>query len=307
MIEDMGLTIEERFFVKNISYGFLNKYLNPPEIDPAFGKIVGDSLVYLGSRVDPSDIEEYSCMSTYKENKIYYKLNSHGHRCEEFKDLDDSKTNILFAGCSATFGEALPEGYTWDNHLYKKLQNVYDNLGPFNSLGYPGQGADHIVDNVISYCNIFGNPKMIYVLLPDYGRMKSWDSNKQSFNTIYANAEEGLYKDKIDLHNFLLESVRSIQRLSDYCTINNITLFITTWDAPTSYILSRLNLKSFISIYNSEKNPQLLYPLDYELEVEPYSDYNFLFDAADNQHYGLMGQLAFAKTIYEKSKELGVI
>ena len=307
MIEETGLTIEERSFVKNISYGFLNKYFNPPEIDPSHGKIDGDVVIYLGSRVDPSDLKEYSCMSQYGENKIYYKLNTHGHRCEEFLPLDKNKTNILFAGCSVTFGEGLPEKYTWDNHLYNKLKDNYENIGPFNSLGYPGQGSDHIVDNIISYCNKFGNPKFIYVLLPDYGRMKSWDSNSQSFKTIYAENEINYSSDQLDLHNFLLEYVRSIQRLKDYCTINNISLFLTSWDAPTSYIISRLNLKSFISLYNSEKNPQLLYPLDYKTEVEPYSDYDFLFDAADNQHYGLMGQLSFAKTIYEKSKELGMI
>jgi hypothetical protein len=174
-------------------------------------------------------------------------------------------------------------------------------------LGYPGQGSDHIVDNVITYCNTFGNPKVIYVMLPDYGRMKSWDSHSHSFRTIYPDNKNKSSEDQRDLHDFLLNCTRSVERLSDYCTINNISLFVTSWDAPTSYILSKLNLKSFTSLYDSDQNPQLLYKLDYETEIEPYSDYQFLFDAADDQHYGLVGQLSFAKNIYEKSKELGMI
>jgi hypothetical protein len=300
MKNEMGLPILERFFVKNISTNFLNEYSNTPKIDPSYGEIKKE-------RFSPSDLKEYSLMSHYDKNKIYYKLNKHGHRCEEFETLNKNKTNILFAGCSVTFGEALPEGYTWDNHVYNKIKKINSNIGPFHSLGYPGNGTDHIVDNIIGYCNNFGNPNIIYVLLPDYGRMKYWDSNLQSFETIYSNSEIDYSLNQKDLHDFLLECVRSIQRLEYYCTINNISLFLTSWDAPTSYILSKLNLKCFISLYNSEENPQLLYPLDYKTEVEPYSGCDFLFDAADSQHYGLMGQLSFAKTIYEKSKETGVI
>jgi hypothetical protein len=307
MIEEIGFLIKDRSSIKNISNNFFNNYINPAEIDPSYGRVEGNTVIYLGARVDPSDLEEYSCMSVYKGKKIYYKLNSHAHRCEEFKPLDDNKTNILFAGCSATFGEALPEGYTWDNHLYRTLSSTYPNIGPFNSLGYPGQGADHIVDNIITYCNTFGNPKTIYVLLPDYGRMKSWDSKSQSFRTIFPDNKTKHSANQTDLHDFLLEYVRSIQRLSDYCTINNISLFMTSWDAPTSYLISKLNLKNFISIYDSDGNPQLLHRLDYELEVTPYTDLEFLFDAADEQHYGLVGQLSFAKNIYEISKELGMI
>jgi hypothetical protein len=307
MIEEIGFSIKDRSSIKNISDNFFNSYINPVKIDPSYGKIEGNSVAYLGARVDPSDLEEYSCMSVYKGKKIYYKLNNHGHRCEEFKPLDKNKKNILFAGCSATFGEALPEEYTWDNHLYKTLNSVYPNIGSFNSLGYPGQGADHIVDNIIKYCNTFGNPKIIYVLFPDYGRMKSWDSRSKSFKTIYPDNKTRNSANQTDPHDFLLEYVRSIQRLSDYCVINDIFLFMTSWDAPTSYLISKLNLKNFITIYDSDENPQLLHSLDYELEVEPYTNREFLFNAADEQHYGLVGQLSFAKNIYEKSKELGMI
>jgi hypothetical protein len=307
MIEEIGFLIKDRSSIKYISNNFFDNYINSAGVDPSYGKVEGNTIIYLGARVDPSDLEEYSCMSVYKGHKIYYKLNSHAHRCEEFNPLDKNKTNILFAGCSATFGEALPEGYTWDNHLYKKLESIYSNIGPFNSLGYPGKGADHIVDNIITYCNTFGNPNTVYVLLPDYGRMKSWDSQSKSFTTIFPDNKEKHSANQTDLHDFLLEYIRSIQRLSDYCTINNISLFMTSWDAPTSYLVSKLKLKNFIPIYDSDGNPQLLHSLDYELEVEPHTGREFLFDAADELHYGLVGQMSFAKNIYEISKELGMI
>lgn len=63
---------------------------------------------------------------------IEYKFNSHGFRSEEFTD----DPNIMFLGCSHTFGIGLPAEDRWTDHVAAAL-----NLKCYN-LGIPGGSTD---------------------------------------------------------------------------------------------------------------------------------------------------------------------
>ena len=75
-------------------------------------------------------------LNSHPENgkgpKFQYRLNSNGFRSDHFKKLDTSNINILFAGCSFTFGEGLPEEYTWprllENNIKHKTKKILKHI-----------------------------------------------------------------------------------------------------------------------------------------------------------------------------------
>ena len=50
-----------------------------------------------------------------EELKFQYSMNTHGFRSQHFKVLKKEDINILYAGCSMTFGVGLPYEYIWPN------------------------------------------------------------------------------------------------------------------------------------------------------------------------------------------------
>lgn len=75
----------------------------------------------------PQEHQDY-----WNANPFTYSLNDWGHRCE---DIDVSANNILFLGCSNTFGTGLPKEKTWPYLVSKELGMREVNLGlPGGSL-----------------------------------------------------------------------------------------------------------------------------------------------------------------------------
>ena len=87
---------------------------------------------------------------------------------QTFSDLKDefieNKTDVLTAGCSISFGLGLPENGVWPNILQNTTKyNV-------NNISYPGYSIMYLCDNIIKYCEKFGDPKYIFCLFPDFFR-----------------------------------------------------------------------------------------------------------------------------------------
>lgn len=136
--------------------------------------LAGNSLQLDMFRSSPS-IGDYSFFVT-KNNLIkinenvndFYKTNSYGYRCDSFtKDHDG--THILFAGCSVTFGEALPENFLWAKKLYNKISETTNTSGYFN-IGRPGSSMTDIISLIKAYQDKYGTPDYIFVLFPDPDR-----------------------------------------------------------------------------------------------------------------------------------------
>jgi len=89
-------------------------------------------------------------------SEIEYSLNSLGYRSKEF----DGKSDLLFLGCSYTYGQGLPEENIWSTILSKKL-----NL-ECSSLAANGDSVMGQVSKAFYYFEKFGNPKIIVALFP---------------------------------------------------------------------------------------------------------------------------------------------
>ena len=98
----------------------------------------------------------------------FYKTNSMGFRCDEFQQVH-KETHILFAGCSITFGEAVPPDYVWAKKLYNKISLELGASGYYN-VGTPGTSISEVVEAIRAYIDNFGEPDYIFCLLPNIER-----------------------------------------------------------------------------------------------------------------------------------------
>lgn len=194
------------------------------------------------------------------EIDLPYHLNTMGYRSDEFLETRD----IVFAGCSQTWGEGVVYDGIWGNILSKSLEKKSYNV----SLG--GKSVQFIVQNTISFCKKYGNPKAIFCLFPEFTRfeMKS-DSRfmvgKQApieihgritYNVIPSSPNPNkdikyskiphLAEDIIPAELIFSVNIDYINMLELYCELNGIKLFWGTWDKfQDSYLNKNIELLSF--------------------------------------------------------------
>jgi hypothetical protein len=219
-----------------------------------------------------------------KPNKgITYDLNGDGHRSEEFVSVDPTKTNILFAGCSSTFGEGIPEDTRWTNRVHSQ----FDNAGPLQVLGYPGGGADRIVSNIFKYFAKFGNPDYLFIMFADFSRHMEFNDEDKVRNVLMFNYGKQEIDSRESMENLLLQFQNYYRMLEIYCKANNIKLYTSSWDSLTVMQMDRLDLKTFKRT-PFDKLPEYFSGLDRE-ELSGL-DKKLYFLARDGHHDGTIRQ-----------------
>ena len=268
----------------------------------------------LDTRTMPSSVSQRDSNGYYLTNnvghklvvpgpEVMYKINMDGYRTRHFEYFDNSKDTILFAGCSWTFGEGLPLGYTWP-HLV--AQN-FENPDHYN-IGYMGMSINHIIKNIYSFIRSYGKPKYLFICFPDIGRNLYYSESLQSYIKAYPNTSFIGGKDKDrerytlehQSENNLLLATTQISALEDYCIEAGINLVWTTWVYSDYAIYKNLEFKflmdpdtSFVQSnpsYNKSKNPY--YPNPDNL---PYWE-----EAKDGAHPGTSWNRHISKKFIEK-------
>jgi hypothetical protein len=167
-----------------------------------------------------------------RDPEVMYKINMNGYRTKHFAPFDNSKNTILFAGCSWTFGEGLPNEYIWPELVAKNFENV-----DHYNIGYMGMSINHIIKNVYSFIRSYGKPKYLFICFPDMQRNIYYSEKKQVYIKAYASTKFIGHKDKdqekytlefIPENNLLLATTQ-ISALEDYCSEAGINLIWTTW------------------------------------------------------------------------------
>jgi hypothetical protein len=214
----------------------------------------------------------------YNDTVNTYKYNSYGYRSPEY----DGSAELLFAGCSNTFGTGLPEEAIWGSQLANNLNMKYANISK------QGASVSWIVKNIFAYLNEVGHPKIICCLFPDFLRLmipidprdftsakepssnnnsikKSSDGNsRESSNKIIHTSiiyggghrvvpeyskRPHLIETMIPPNFTMFLAIQDILRLKMYCESNNIKFLWSTWELSTLNYLFKLKNK---------------YPRDYE-------------------------------------------
>ena len=132
----------------------------------------------------------------------FYKLNEYGFRSDKFTTDHDGK-HIIFAGCSYTYGDSVFLEDSWAHKLYQDIAKKEKLSGYFN-LGNPGASTKESIDQIFSYIELFGNPEVIFLLMPNPER----DFRGNSYSDLFL----------------------STNKLIEHCQNNNIKLFLSSWD-----------------------------------------------------------------------------
>lgn len=217
-----------------------------------------------------------------KEKSVIYHLNNDGHRSDNVSNFLNTK-NILFSGCSVTFGVGVDLTKTWAYRTYKEL-NVNREYGNYYNISLPGSSFIEIVSNLFRYFKKYGNPNILFVLIPNLSRDIRYTNevfDKPYDNSSYDNSSSFA---KLDFYFYLM--------LDQYCKTNNIKLITTSWfhnRLDDNYVKNAMEdfEKSFFNFFDTYK---WINPKEYYDDIKYYISNNLnekdLTIAEDNAHPG---------------------
>ena len=237
--------------------------------------------------------------------KVDISVNNFLHRSEDFSVLDNSKTNILFAGCSVTFGEGLPESHSWPDYVLTKLRSEGWDLGPRQVLSFLGGTTDKIVRNVFRYIDQFGKPDYILLLLPDFFRINSYD--KENFyyqiKMTYDFEKQEPFPEfsHINFYDMFTSYKVYYEFLSIFCRVNGIKLLAGSWYSHSVTAMKKSGDNAFIdfsyqSVIEYQKSEHFDKEYFYKL------DEDFAAEAVDGLHPGAISQMAIGHEFLKRIK-----
>lgn len=219
-----------------------------------------------------------------------YRYNKLNFRSKSFDDLDSEFA--LFAGCSVSFGQGIPEEYSWPYLVSKRIDSDFANI---SSLG---ADAVTIVNNVISFIETIKTPRTVMILFPQINRHRyiggrdktihhSSPISPSSVNDIYewANQENNILK--------IWDNINIIRLLEVYCKNRSIELLWTSWDAETTKFYELFKFNNFIGHIGPNNNFKI--NKESNLIVEKYWEWG-----RDLSHPGVEMHQAYASTFYNK-------
>lgn len=183
------------------------------------------------------------------DSDFYYKLNKNGFRSKSFDSFDKNKINVLFAGCSVTFGNGIPEGYTWPDLTISKLKDKLKKDIDFYNLALPGAGAFLNYKNIISFIKNIGIPDYIFISLPETTRSLFWNEEESIFSNVlldaYFKPVQDTHRESFIQENSLMNIITVMHSLEYICNVLNIKLFWTSWNEVSANVYSKFNFKNF--------------------------------------------------------------
>lgn len=266
--------------------------------------------IFLNKLENTLNVEKFNSagMGIYRRGKLldtenHYRVNRHGYRAEEITGTED----LVFAGCSQTFGMGIPEKMIWGNQTAEELELTSTNISA------PGESVYWIVQKIFAYFKEYGHPKIVCCLFPDFYRMSSptnknisvvnnYQDDDISVKRIQLAGRENLSqrpnfaKKPYDLQEVLpLElpmylSHNSIVMLEEYCFSNNIKLFWGTWSNDMS-ALQELNKEH--DVYRSIITNTDFSSIDCRSPIAQgcHSDveemYDYCFDMGSDEGFGM--------------------
>lgn len=199
-------------------------------------------------------------------------INIDGYRSDNFKK--NTKDDIVFLGCSQTFGVGVDQSFIWPRKVRDKI-SPGNNL---NNLSIPSASTEEIVYNFFKYCYIYGNPGTVFFLMPEIHR---------GFEPVLELAQ--------------LRAIQFYHMLEMYCKGNGIKLISSSWEINpvngSSKSLNSLFDGMFDTFYRIEENYHAKNIDDF---IEKNSKEDYLLIARDNSHMGIAQHDSFAKFMIEK-------
>lgn len=278
------------YYVKDMLSPHLISTLD--SINHNYGKVVDD--------------DGYRRLKSLGNNDKYieYRTNRSDFRSQHFENFKPSDLNILFAGCSWTYGDGLPEEYIWRSILTDKIKEKFPNQNVEQySLGVSGASISLICKNVLAFLRKYPDVDYLYILLPGFDRstaLEEVEKNKYyRMSRVYYTSPDNpsfinkkavkhftKYYSPVDsvYHNFIL-----LQAVIDICELRGIKLFFGTWIKFDKEIYEYEGFNGYVDI------PEWL-----EMEnTFQTSDPTMRSVASDGCHPGIDHMAVIANTFYK--------
>lgn len=265
------------------------------DVEPSLQFISGPKIFYPGFINQQLD----SSKNIKLLSKISYKLNNVGHRGEDFSKINKDNVNILFAGCSITFGEYLPENFSWPHHVYKYFKDSKTNVGPLNIISYPGASGPKLVYNIFKYFNNYGIPDYLFILMPDMFRYYGPQKDGKSFLPLVPFTDGDKILESMNPLQGIYEFQQFYRMLEIVCNLLKIKLYSTSWSNFTNETIKSLQFKTYKSL-NYNDFEEIINNLDQDF-LKLY-DKDFYITAADGMHPGLFTQIKYAQHFINRNK-----
>ena len=236
-----------------------------------------------------------------------YRVNQNGFRSNSFSTFDENNNNILTSGCSLTHGVGLPEEYTWGSKLSHKMNN--SNL---YNLGIPGSNVFRIVRDILTFINLYGKPKYIFVLFPELSRRIKFDRKSVNYENVVPGDDNprDVFDLKVNYENSFLMHTSMIHFLEFTCNALNINLLWSTWDFTFTKLLNDandlMNFKNYLILPTYCRNISAFYlDKDFKKQCEELSKFNinnepYWAAARDGRHPGTYYAEYVAENFYKE-------
>lgn len=196
--------------------------------------------------------------------KIKYTLNKFGFRSKEFKTFEKQNINILYSGCSFTWGDGVFEEEMWTNVLTNKIEELNPNKKVDSvNVAYPGANIKAIVKNLLGTTQKIGLPNYIFICFPPVARDLFYSKGYGQFFNCFVEdpgfpfepqSVSRRYNHNFCYENNLLTSTTMIFLLEELCKSLNIKLFWTTWDNEDNKIFQKINFNNYLKINDEYQN-----------------------------------------------------
>ena len=247
-----------------------------------------------------SPVDKYENWNIFfkKENTALNKneINNNGFRSDNFTTVHNGK-HILFAGCSYTWGSGLKIDEVWSKITYNKISKDTKCSGFFN-IGVPGTSIINQIFFIFKYCNIYGNPDIIFLNIPDFKRFYFYNRKDKNFY-------DGGYVGEFIENTIERLSFEYYYMLEQYCIINGIKLYSFSWYLSEKNTRSFMRngrttdsvLKNFKTFYKYSQNEVIDFIFEYK---EKNKKDKFLDLARDKDHLGTAYHAFWSQFILDK-------
>jgi hypothetical protein len=238
--------------------------MNNPVAKLHIDKDAGSYLIFSGKYRDAifsHDMINYPNSQGHKEQDPIqeYRLNSCGYRGPEFKNNVD----LLFSGCSFTYGMGIPEDGIWGTIIANRLNLEY------NNLSQNGASIPWMVRQLFAYFKKYGNPKKLVCLFPTLTRSffasnseilttednfieestKDLDGKKSIYNVELSNLPNPekrkryskrphILDDVVNLDSVVQVAMQNIRMLEQYCDSSGIEFLWGSWCQAFNLIIN---------------------------------------------------------------------
>lgn len=210
----------------------------------------------------PNSLEGYS---NSDEFAISYITNNYGFRSQSFDNISSESINILFSGCSWTWGSGLPDSYVWRSILTEKFKNVFPDkdVQQYNTATCAGS-ISLACKNTLALLRKTDNIDYIYMLFPGFHRSTGFKKENEVYSMVklytvlpespsFKNKQLKEYSKNYKEIESIYHNLVLIQSVIDICKLKGVKFFFGTWDTYCQHVYEYMNLDGYCTIPDWEQ------------------------------------------------------